>query len=251
MPTPRLVKITAWSYSRFTDYEQCPFLAKCKIVDRLKEPDSPSGYKGTRTHALAAAYATRTLPVRDKDNVKFYDELVDMLRSKKIPVELETFAEEFKTVREIKSALAESEWAFNSNWEACGWFDSSAWLRVKVDLHWLSQERNGRLRKTVVHVRDHKTGREYAEHELQRELYGLGALLQYPDADEVVVEHWYLDGGKIGGPSVFKADDLPRLQAEWVRRTTAMLNDTSFAPRPSDKCRFCHFRKANNGPCKF
>jgi CRISPR/Cas system-associated exonuclease Cas4 (RecB family) len=252
MPTPRkqVPVITAWSYSRFTDYIKCPALAKFKTIDKLREPDSPSGLKGTRVHSLAAVWATKKLPPKDKDNAVFYPELVALVKAKKIPVELECFKEEFQALRQLNNLEVEQQWAFDQNWNTTSWFDPSCWLRVKVDLHYLETVKKGMLRNTTVVVVDHKSGKEYEDHKQQRSLYALAALLMYPDAKKITASHWYLDAG-VERKDVWLASALPQLKKEWLQKTTALLHDHTFAPNPTDKCRFCHFRKDNKGPCKF
>lgn len=252
MPTPRLVTIQSWSYSRLGTYSQCPRKAKYQILDKLKEPDSPAGMNGTRVHALAAMIATGRLPDRDKDNAAFYDTLPAILKAKAFPTELETFKAEFKALRKL-NPLTEAEWAFDKQWQPCSWFASNCWLRVKVDCHYLEQRKVGKLRVTRVVIKDWKTGKWSADHALQRELYALGAFLQYQDAEEVIAQHCYLDLGREEPevPAVWTRDMLPKLQKTWLDRTTAMLNDTTFAPTPSDKCRWCAFSKAKKGPCEF
>lgn len=253
MPTPRLVKIqpiTAWSYSRHETYNNCPLRAKFLYIDKLKEPDSAAGANGTRVHALAAAYVSRQLPT-DKDSRPYLGEIRDMLANNKMPDELVTFEKEFKQIRKLNSAAVEQQWCFDKNWNPVDWFASSAWLRIKVDLHYLVQKkRKGGLRETTVYIVDHKTGKEKSEHALQRSLYALGAFLMYPDAVKVVATHWYLDPGRDPGES-WTRDQLPALKQEWLNRTKAMLSDTTFAPRPGDYCRWCVFSKAKGGSCPY
>ena len=251
MPTARLVQISAWSYSRYGDYAQCPLKARCKIIDRLPEPESRAGENGTRVHILAAAVTLGRMPALDRQTEKYRAEIERILKTRELPEELRTFTEEFQRMRRLK-ARAEEQWCFDRDWRPTDWFGRDAWLRIKVDCHWLdvTKKKNG-LRDTVVHVRDHKTGKENADHALQRSLYGLGALLQYPDAARVVVEHWYLDPGKIGGPDSWERADVPGLKEEWLKRTKAMLSDTTFAPRPGQYCAWCAFSKAKKGPCPF
>lgn len=230
MPTPRLVQIQAWSYSRHADYNKCPALAKFKVIDRLREPDSPAFAKGNKVHALCEQYVTGHI--------------------KDLPTELERFRQEFLALRNAK-AICEENWGFDRNWQACAWDDwKKCWLRIKVDAHYLVAKKKKKLMKTTGHIIDFKTGREYESHEEQRKLYALGMFLMYPDVESVVVEHWYLDQG-VERKEEFLLKDVDELKAYWLRETTAMLNDTTFAPRPGDYCRFCHFRKANKGPCKF
>lgn len=250
MPKPRLVKITAWSYSRFQDYEKCPQLAKYKTIDKLKEPDSNAGDRGTRIHALASAWATNKLPQAGRENAAYYADMEKMLKAKKIPEELETFEDEFAALRKLPRIEIEAEWCFDKDWQVTGWFDWNAWLRVKVDTHHLVVKKKGKIRETSVEIIDYKTGKKHDDHELQRTLYALGAFLMYPDAVSVKVSHWYLDLGQ-EQHSTYKAKEFEQLKADWLRRTTAMLNDTSFVPRVNAGCRYCHFRKGNGGPCRY
>ena len=251
-PTPRLVQITAWSYSRLSTYNQCPAKAKYSCIDKLKEPDSAAGLNGTRVHAIAAAVATGRLPAPDKDNRALLPELAQILKAKTFPPELETFKEEFKALKKL-NPITEAEWAFDRNWQPCSWFASNCWLRIKVDLHYVEQRKNGKLRTTRVVIKDWKTGKWSADHALQRELYALGAFLQYQDCQEVIAQHCYLDLGREepADPLVWTRDELDGLKKTWLDRTTALLSDTTFAPTPSDKCRWCAFSAAKKGPCQY
>lgn len=251
MPTkPAPSRIPSWSYSRYSTYGQCPAKAKFLYVDKKKEPDSPAGLKGTRIHAIAALVATGKLPAPDRDNAALMPELRKLLTQKAMPPELVTFKKEFAALRRAGNVLTEQEWAFTLNWEPTGWFDANCWLRIKVDAHWVEQVKKGTLRKTHVQIVDHKSGKIYDSHKEQRSLYALGAFLRYPEAASVTAAHWYLELGE-EHKDAWEARELPALKAEWLRRTTAMLNDTTYAPRPGDYCKYCHFRKANGGPCVY
>lgn len=250
-PVRRIMKIAAWSYSRLSDYLQCPFKTKCKVIDKMKEPDSPAGKNGTRIHVLAAAWATNKVPALDRQTEEYRSEVTAMLKKGKVPEELAPFKKEFDALRKRQDIQVEAQWTFNVDWEITGWFDKDAWLRIKVDLHYLVQEKKGKKVTTGVVIRDHKTGKQRADHDLQRSLYALGAFLQYPDAEWVEASHWYLDPGLEGGPERWTRAQLPALQAEWLKRTHGLLNDTSFAPRPGAYCQWCVASKAKGGPCRY
>ena len=216
-------KITAWSFSRFGDYLKCPALALYKHVMKIKEPSSPALDNGSRVHDAAAAYLRGKLRALPKDFKLFKK---DMAALKKI------------------GAVAEAEWAFTAEWEPCGWFDNTTWLRAKVDAFYLDST-------GVLHVRDYKTGKEHLEeHARQRELYAIGAFLMYPQALTVRAEHWYLDTGR-RAPSDFNRPALPALQKAWIKNTKAMLTDTTFKPTPGRQCQWCFFSASKNGPCKY
>lgn len=246
-----LVQISAWSYSRFSEYAKCPALAKYKVIDKLKEPGSPAMDKGNRTHAIAAAFTTQIVPKKDKDNYQFHSDLVAVAKAKKIPAELANYEDHFFKIRKAH-ALVEENWAFDKNWERTDWFAKDAWCRIKVDCHYLTAKKlRGGLQETTVEIEDYKTGKWSDTHELQRSLYALGALLIYPDAVLVRASHIYLDNPGKPEVSTFGPGNLEKLKAEWEKRTKAMLNDKTFAPKPGPHCRWCHFRKANAGPCVY
>lgn len=227
-PTQKLVQIEAWSFSRLNDYQKCPALAKFKHVDKLREPDSPYGAKGTLVHEEAARY------LQDK--------------KLKLPISLQRFSEEFKQLRK-QSVLCEQQWAFDKDWIPCSWFGHPAWLRIIMDAHYLKTVKEGRgLRRTAAVVIDYKTGKIYPDHAQQRSLYALGAMLMYSDAQEVAVQHWYLDQGEMAVAS-FTRNQFEYLKENWLMASDKMLRDTKFQPTPGKHCKWCHFRRSNSGPC--
>jgi RecB family exonuclease len=225
-----LDKLIAWSFSRWSDYELCPFKAKCKHILRLREPSSPALENGTIVHRLAEQHVRGDLAA--------------------CPPELEKLSSDFEILRQ-QQAMVEQEWAFDQQWQKVAWFAPSAWLRIKVDVHFLHVTGAKRRQRTTVVIVDHKTGKEHAEaHALQRALYALGGFLVYPDAQEVHAHMWYLDAGTVS-TDVFKVAQLEQLKRQWLQRTRAMLSDVRFAPRPGHYCRWCHYRKENGGPCVY
>lgn len=217
-------QITAWSYSRYSDYEQCPAKAMYKHVMKLKDPGNEAMQRGSDIHKLAEDFASGRL--------------------KKLPTELIQFKEEFMLLKKAKPSC-EQEWAFDTAWRRTDWFAKEAWLRVKMDAAYYLPK----LREA--HVIDHKTGRykpgTYTE---QMELYGMTALMVFPEADKVTCKLWFLDSGDEVAV-IFTRADLPALKKKWLTRTKSMLNDKRFAPKPGNHCRWCPFSKVKGGPCKF
>ena len=228
-------RLIAWSYSRWKDYEKCPAYCKFKHILRMREPDNDAMANGTIVHQLGDKHVRGVL--------------------KKFPKELGVFQQEFK-VLQANNAQTEQEWAFDRAYNQVSWFSKEAWLRIKVDAHYLVQRarkaatKNRGLVQTTVTIVDYKTGKNHADHAQQRSLYALGGFVMYPDAVEVIAEHWYIDSGEIESDT-FLAKDLPKLQKQWEQRTRAMLADTTFVPRPGAYCRWCAFSKVKGGPCKF
>lgn len=276
-------RIKAWSYSKFNTYEECPYKAKLVTIDRMKEPENAAIINGNIVHGQAEQFVTGKLPTNIKD---FPDSVKQQFvkQGKKLPSNLKRFEAEFNQLRNFK-AIAEQMWGFTRDWEPCAWNDwNRCWLRVKVDVHYMEQTKVGKINRTVLHIVDHKTGRPRESHQLQRSLYGLGAMLMYPDVSEVRASHWYIEYERdatearrlareqlgtrassmaiynrtqelIAKPvidtSVYTPGDVEKLKKDWERRTKPMLNDTSFVPRPGYYCGYCFFSKKKNGPCKY
>ena len=220
--------VTAWSISRLNTYTQCPFKFKLTVLDKIREPSSPAMERGAAIHKEAEVYL--------KDGV------VD------IPESLALMAEEFTFIKKHE-AQSELEVTFAKDWSITGWFEKDAWCRIKIDAMVLADG--------VLRVIDFKTGKYKPDdndaYEDQLELYSLAALTLYPEYKLVSAELWFLDSGDIVGTKhgAYIQTMLPALQTKWATKVTPMFMDTIFAERPNKFCNWCHFRKANNGPCSY
>jgi CRISPR/Cas system-associated exonuclease Cas4 (RecB family) len=234
VPIATVSKMTAWSFSRWSDYQLCPLKAKLKHIDKIKEPGNEAMDRGSAIHKLAEDFTN--------------------LLIKKLPEELKAFKAEFMHLKK-QGAIVEDNWGFDRAWEPCAWDDwTHCWLRVKLDACYLADD-------GWLVVIDHKTGKVNEEHLLQLSLYALVGLIMFPDAKGVRTRLWYLDHGiEVGGPTidgmVTGPGDYPRskmesLKAEWEKNVKAMFSDTKFAPRAGAKCRWCYFSKDKNGNCKY
>lgn len=230
--------ITSWSFSRWNAYEECPFKARLKFVDKLTEPSGPALERGTALHRQAELYL-----IGDK---------------KAVPKDLRLISKELKELR-TAGAVPEAEFAFNDRWEKVEWFAKDAWLRVKADA---VVPPIIDAKEPTVRVDDFKSGGKLdtktgtvlskEEYPLQLELYDLAGLLAYPVAEKAVSRLLFIDHGKVVASEETRTrSDVKRLQKTWVTRTARMLRDTQFKPTPGNYCRWCHFRRANDGPCKY
>lgn len=227
--------ITSWSFSRYNVYKECPLKAKYKFIDKLKEPGSAAMDRGNVIHALAEDYLAG--------------------RVTKLAPELKLFKEEFAAGRKQKVKFVEEAWTFKQDWSQTDVKDwNGAWLRVKLDFAYLNVAHNALV------VVDHKTGkyneRKFDEYEEQLQLYGLAGLKQHPTVAVVSPRLWYLDHGIIHpNPEVeeiefFRKDEV-YLDKLWRAKIKPMMTDTTFKPKPGNACTYCHFKKANGGPCKY
>lgn len=230
MPIKKLQRITSWSISRYTTYEECPYKAKLKFIERRKEPGGKAMERGSDIHKLA--------------------ENAVLEKRSKIPPELNRFATELREARKIKGVEVELELAYDSNWDPCESTDwDRAWCRIKIDLLIPNDKTKS------IDVIDHKTGRQKPTYTPQLELYALGGLLRYPQARTARARLWYLDQGIISperkSEGIYQQSEVPKLKKLWEQRIVPMMTDTRFAPKPGSYCSFCHFRRSNGGPCKF
>lgn len=230
-------QITAWSYSRYACYQECPRKAKYKFVDKLQEPGSSAMDRGSAMHAFAEELITGKMSAKEDDKVK-YEPFRTEFKTSVLP----NFKTDAAVAKKGKPA-AEQEWAFTTQWLPTSWFGRDAWCRVKTDLIF--------TRSKELVIVDHKTGKRREEHQNQLSLYALGGFIMYPEVEHISTEVWYLDQGMPWTKGSYERDELPDIKNAWLDKTRAMLTDTLFAPRPSNACRWCHFRKSNGGPCEF
>jgi hypothetical protein len=233
-------QLTSWSFSRYNDYKLCPLKAKLKYLDKIAEPGNAGMDRGNTIHDQASGFIKGKL--------------------KKLSPDLKSFAPLFKKLqkqykKKINGMVVEDTWAFTADWQPTVWNDwAGCAVRIKLDAAYHEDP------DTLVVV-DWKSGKfreEMAEDYLEQlELYALGALLTFGHLKAVKPQLAYTDLGLIHPAEelVFTREDVPELKKLWADRTQKMLVDKRFAPRPNDKCRWCHYRKSNKdaggGQCKY
>jgi len=235
--------LTSWSFSRYSDYRQCPLKFKLKHIDKIQEPPNDAMARGAEIHTKAEKY------------------LKGELRT--LPTELKLFKDEFKVLRALYKkktlgAIVEDNWSFTKDWDQTTWNDwANCWLRVKLDAAHYEDDGD------VMVVTDWKTGKfrlekneEYVE---QLELYALSALLLHEHVEEVRPRLAYVDQGVVypegDSPLIYVRADIPKLKKTWEKRVAPMFKDKKFAPRPNNLCRWCFYRASNKaaggGQCKY
>lgn len=238
MPKPVRKKLQSWSYSRYNEYVTCPARAYYKFIIKLPEPKNQAMDRGISIHDKAHEYIIG--------------------KAKKFPRELETFRDELKWRKKLfktpgKVIDVEETWAFKKDWSPTTWNDwNECWLRIKVDCAHYDYNDDALI------IDDWKTGRyrqefndKYME---QLELYALGGFLQMPQVQTIIPQLDYVDIGlifPIEEELVYDRSQMTALKNKWKKKTNKMMNDTTFKPTPGAHCRYCHFRKSNNGPCEY
>lgn len=229
VPVQKGSRITAWSYSRLNTWEECGYKAYLKFIAKLKEPGSKAMDRGDMMHKNIEAYCKGTGKlVLENKPAKF---VIDKMK---------------KAVAAGKARL-EYEIAFNNKWQLVSWFAPDAWVRYKADAMELADG--------TAEITDWKSGKfkENGEYDDQVEGYEGSALIA-GFGTKATGRLVFLDpphAGKIVNSKrgVMTLADVPKFKKEWAARAAPMLNDKRFDPKPHHGCNWCHFRKANNGPC--
>ncbi len=216
--------LTAWSYSRYATYATCPLQFKLSVSDGNKSPPSAAMERGLKVHRDLAAYLEGNGPlppvVKNPYQVKLYAEMAA-----------------------YPEKLVEHQQGFTKQWKPTGWFGKDTWYRQVYDAALLYDD-------MTAEAVDHKTGKKYGSNAEQMELQALSLMCQYKPVTHVTTRLIYVDSGE-EDIAEFPATEREALKAKWEQKVSSMFNDTIFAPRPNDKCKFCHFSKSNAGPCKF
>ena len=220
--------IKSWSYTRLVDFEQCPYKAKLKYVDRIPEEKSTAADRGTAIHQLAEDYVAGKMT--------------------QLPHELAKFSNEFLALRtqyDAGKVSLEGEWGFDHDWNPCEY--RSAWARIKAD---------SMTFKTSDHVVvvDYKTGKRYGnelKHGEQVQLYSIAALIRNPQVQQITSELWYLDIDDLHKITYTRAQALKYLP-QFEKRALAVTTADKFPPRPNVfACKYCPFGPAKGGQCEY
>lgn len=224
--------ITSWSFSRLNEYLSCPFKAKLKFITKLKEPESPAFAHGNAIHSNIEQYI---LGAVDKIGFKLSAQALNII-------------DEARSSFRAGIAETEASWNFRKNWTETVWNDwNGCFLRVKIDFF---AKKNG-----VVEIRDWKTGkyRDFTieEYKKQLKLYALATFKKYPDVDTVEASLVFVEfDGHVESLGVARSE-MHTIEALFMKDVETMMNDKVFEPKPSFKCKWCHWRKENGGLCKF
>lgn len=217
--------ITAWSYSRYSDYERCPAFFKYKYILKLPTTAGPAMARGREIHKMAEDYLKAP-------------------KAGKVPPELKHFGTELKQLHRL-SPLVECQWGFRTDWSPTGWFGTDVWARGIADVAVAYED-------LTIDVVDWKTGKKYQTNEDQMELFGLLSLCKFPEYESVRTLLWYTDLADDNEVErVYARKDVEGLKKKWAKAVVPMFADKKYPPRPNDKCKWCDFSKGKGGPCAF
>lgn len=222
--------ITAWSFSRYQTYSQCPYKFALQNIYKVQTPGSPALRRGRVVHDEAANYLlgkVDVVPESMKSRVDFLDQLKTM------------------------NPFIEQKWGYDAKWRVTGYFDKrkgkETWLRGSLDA-------GVDYGDGTFEAIDWKTGKKHDDNAEQMELFGILVLVRFPTVQKVMTRLSYVD--MPAGPNSetydeVKGKDKKTLIDKWSKKAAPMFNDTIFAPRQNDKCHFCNFNRSKGGPCRY
>lgn len=230
-PTPLDANpIDAWSFSRYSLYEQCPYKFKLMHIDKVDTPKPPAMARGNKVHKEAADY--------------LLGRVVD------IPESMQSRKDFLPVLRDM-NPFVEQKWAYDEHWRATKYFEKTpgraAWLRGSLDAGVMYPDR-------TFEAIDWKTGKKYGSNDEQMELFALLVMVRFPEVDKVMTRLSYVDMEPGPGSETyaeFSSADKDALIAKWTAAAQPMFRDTIFAPRQNSMCHFCEFNRSSGGPCRY
>jgi hypothetical protein len=222
IPTGQLKR---WSYSAWSLRKRCLYaLYLSYVVPKQKDWVAPSNYAMDRGNE-----------VHKKAEFLLKGEITGT------PPPLKKFAAEFKALAKLgKALIIEQYWNFNTDFTVAAPYQGT--LVVKSDVCVPPSKKS----PTAINI-DHKTGKEYPEHENQAELSAVATKATFPASDGVDFEFWYVD---LGNPVAYHFDnrELQRLKVKWIAEGKKMMALREFPMEPSaSACTYCFHRSDKEG----
>lgn len=212
---------THWSYSSWATFNRCPFLYQQSYLLGNRSPQGPSAARGERIHKLAEYYLKGKI-------------------TGGIPGALQKFSAEFRNLK-AAAPVVEKFWAVSQDWK---FISGRGWCVMKMDAAVVPTKRAPSLEMI-----DHKTGREYPDHDKQGELYLSIGFAKYPWLELAATEFWYID---LGYPvrREYTREQVKEQVIIWRSRGQSLLTTKRFKPTPSkEACQWCHIRSDRGGSC--
>jgi len=226
----------ALSWSRISDYRQCPHKFKLKYLDKaanfqMKDEDkSPALVRGGNIHKQLEKVLVYKLMNMDLSKEVFLPEVTAC-----IPL-IDGFITNYSMRGELQVAV-------DDQFKQVSWYDKKAYFRVIYDLIGKGDE---------LLLGDWKTGKFTDYTGTMRELGQLHmaavvGMSIYPEFDDCSSVYLYVDHKRPIKCKVHK-DDIPQMKDTLMTEHFAINEDTQFDPK---KNRYCHFCDAVKDQCSF
>lgn len=219
----------ALSWSRLSDYHQCPLKFKLKYLDKhplFKEEStaSPHLVRGSNVHKALENYV-----IQSTSNGELEVKITSLPEVEATKPFVDRFLNNYTTV------IPETQIAINRNWERVEWFSRDAYYRAILDLI--------ALRPSDVAIIDYKTGkmRDYdggPSGKGQLHLSGAISLHLWPDIPEVSTTYAYVDHRQTITKKFTQAD-RQELREHFDEEHNRVNSDTKFRPTVNEFCKWC------------
>lgn len=220
----------AVSFSRLMTYKKCPANYEWQYVLGNKEgyEPGPAAQRGTRIHnSIEATY----LGTGELDE--------------EIPPQMVTHIMKHHGKGDW-IFYPEYEFALTKDWEPCEFNDEHAYIRGFMDNLLTRVDKDNYVVEVLVD--EYKTGGIYDEHDLQKQLYAMVAMILYPDIEKVTVTGVYIDKKKLHTTEYIRSH-LFTMKYTW-QRDIAKLDVPIYPARPGFHCRWCpKSKKKEGGTC--
>jgi CRISPR/Cas system-associated exonuclease Cas4 (RecB family) len=224
----------ALSWSRLSDFIQCPRKFKHKYIDKTSnftvQEDSPHLTRGTNVHKALENYLLKKI-----DGQEVGPSSLPEVESTK-PL-IDNFCKNFTSV------IPEQQIAVRQNWTQTEWFAKDAYYRAIYDLVALSPAR--------IAIVDFKTGKfkDYSVSGFgQLELSAVIGLNMFPEIENLDTLYAYVDHKKTIQRSFTQKDDRERLTVHFTEMHNIVNAEVDFDPKKNEFCNFCPATKLQ---CQF
>lgn len=227
----------ALSWSRLSDFLQCPRKFKYKYIDKLTnftaQEDSPHLTRGTNVHKALENYAVKRL-----EGVAAAD----------IPVSSLPEVESTKPLingfmANFNSVVPEQQVSVDINWKQVDWFSKQSYYRAILDLIALSP--------VAIAIVDYKTGKfkDYSPNGPgQLELSATIGMNLWPEVERIDTMYAYVDHKKTIKRSFTPKEDKERLTTHFIQIHQKVNSEVNWDPTKNEFCNFCPATKLQ---CQF
>jgi putative RecB family exonuclease len=219
----------ALSWSRLSDYNQCPLKFKLKYIDKdpvFKEDStqSPHLVRGSNVHKKLEDYV-----VQKTSNGELEVKITSLPEVEATKPFVDRFLENYTTV------IPETQIAIDKDWKRVEWFSRDAYYRAILDLI--------AIRPSDVAIIDYKTGkmRDYdggPSGKGQLHLSGAISLHLWPTIPVVTTTYAYVDHKQTIAKQ-FTQDDRQELREHFDAEHDKVNSDKEFRPTVNEFCKWC------------
>lgn len=228
----------AYSYSRFSDYQVCPFYFKCRHIDRLPGERKDILIQGSVLHNLLGLY---TLKCYEEGKTNLFDKWEDIadegLAKENISNDMEEqIKNDFKAYVEANEieigslAGVEERIALDEGWKPTRWKEGK--FRGIIDKLYIAGD--------CAKVSDYKTGYSMKPDTFQLEVYAWLLSKVYPQLNYFEVQ---LDFTRFSWRKEWdiKKEALPGIEKKIIRRIKQIEEETKFKPTVNSRCAECEY----------